>query len=410
VSPSRPRRRQRSVLALVAVAAVAVGAGIGASRLSDQQGFTHEQGVVRHVHPGQSIARVVAASAPGDTVVVHRGSYPRQAMPAAKAEPRVNIVRAPGEAAPTVAGLQFSSGTGGVNIDGLKLQADPRSSSSPQVVEFRRGAQRVRISNSRILGGSFAIKAAGASTYTSDTWAHDVDIVDNEIAYSYVDTVQLDGAVNFTFEHNRIHDPNYAGGQHADGIQSIASRNLVIHRNRFYSTSVHANGPNQGVILGHADPRGAYRTVEDSVVTDNLVYRWPGVGLSFAGTKRTKVANNIAMDSGSGNDCAVGFFTKSSDPTYFRNYDVTFANNVVDRMCVDLADQRPFDVDVNNAVGTGGAGANLVTGNIDAMLDKSLEYRPLAGSPLVDSANTLYAPRGDIDGVRPLDDRGAFER
>jgi hypothetical protein len=396
--------------AVIGVVAVAVAAGVGIPRIADQLGVTHQQRVARHVHPGQSIATAVAAAAPGDTVVVHAGSYPRQTMPAAKAEPRVNIVAAPGEAPPTVAGMQFNSGSGGVNIDGLKLQADSSSSSSPQVVQFQRGAQRVRISNTRILGGSFAIKAAGASTYAPNTWARDVEVVNNEIAYSYVDMVQLDGAVKFTFAGNRIHDPRSANGMHNDGIQGIATRQLVIRGNRFYSTTGHALGPNQGVILGHADDevRG-YRTVEDSVVEGNLVYGWPGTGLAFSGTKRTRIVNNTAMDSGSGSDCAVGFFTKSSDPTYFRNGDVTFANNVTDRMCVNLADQRPFDVETNNAVGRGGAGTNLIIGDIDSMVDKSHGYRPLADSPLIDSANIRYAPRGDIDGVRRLDDRGAFE-
>jgi hypothetical protein len=367
------------------------------------------EAATREVYPGQSIATAVAASAPGDTVVVHAGSYPRQTMPAAKAEPRVNIVAAPGEALPTVAGLQFNSGTGGVNIDGLVFQADSSSSSSPQVVQFTRGSQRVRIANGRLVGGSFALKAGGASTYAPDTWARDVEVVNNEITGAYIDTVQLDGAVNFTFEHNRIHDPKF-GTSHNDGIQAIATRHLVIRGNRFYSTTVHGLGPHQGVMAGHADDTiRAYRTVEDTVVEANLVYGWPGTGFAFSGTKRTRIVNNTAFDSGSGTDCAIGFWTKSKDPVYYRSYNVTFANNVTDRMCVNLADQRPFDVETNNAVGRGGAGANLITGDIDSMVDKSHEYRPLAGSPLIDSANILYAPVGDINGVQPLDDRGAFE-
>src|SRR5829696_4172803 len=55
------------------------------------------EAATRDVYPGQSIATAVAASARGDTVVVHAGSYSRQTMPAAKAEPRVTVVTAPGE-------------------------------------------------------------------------------------------------------------------------------------------------------------------------------------------------------------------------------------------------------------------------------------------------------------------------
>jgi hypothetical protein len=395
---SRLATRPACILGVGLVGALLVGASVA-------------DAATRDVYPGQSIATAVAASAPGDTVVVHAGSYPRQTMPAAKAEPRVNIVAAPGEAPPTVAGMQFNSGTGGVNIDGLVFQAGSSSSSSPQVVQFTRGARRVRIANGRLVGGSFALKAAGASTYAPDTWARDVEVVNNEIAGSYIDTVQLDGAVNFTFEHNRIHDPKF-GTSHNDGIQAIATRGLVIRANRFYSTTVHTLGPHQGMMLGHADDTiRAHRTVEDTTVAANLIYGWPGTGLALAGTRRSRIVNNSALDSGgAGTDCAIGFWTKSKDTAYYNNYNVTFADNVTDRLCRS-ANHAAFDVNTHNAVETGTqyGGANLITGDVDAMVDKAGEYRTRSGTPLVDSANPAYAPAVDIDGIGPLNDRGAFE-
>jgi parallel beta-helix repeat protein len=220
----------------------------------------------------------------------------------------------------------------------------------------------------------------------------------------YIDIVQIDGVRNMTLEDNYIHDPA-VNSDHNDGIQSTASDGLKIQRNIFTARGV--AGPDQGIILGHADPGDpyGYRKVTNTEVVNNLVHHWRGLGIVLGGTDATSVVNNTAYHNGDGTWAGFTMSAKNN-PSVYQNVGAKLANNIFNRMSVGSRSVRPT-IETHNLVRSGGSGTSLLTG--DPLF--SAGYRLKFTSPAINTANPRYAPTIDREKM-PRDrrpDRGAYE-
>jgi hypothetical protein len=91
------------------------------------------------------------------------------------------------------------------------------------------------------------------------------------------------------------------------------------------------------------------------------------------------------------------------------NTELRVWNNILPSLQLDSGDPRPM-FESNNAVGTGGAGAGLITGMVQYVDQR--DYAPVAASPaingaIVDPQTPLVDRRGRLRGAMP--DVGAFE-
>ncbi len=350
---------------------------------------------VHHVYPGSSIGGTVSSASPGDTVIVHGGSYPRQKIAKAFSSP-VTVREATGETA-RVAGFEFANPSSNLNLQGFDI--DPGD--SVQGILFSPNVRDITVSDVKILSGKHGVRfTAGAKA----GWPTNVTVRASEIRNALRDNVQVSGARNVLFENNWIHDPQ-VNGNHNDGIQSIASDGLKIRRNIFAFETPGPRGPNQGIILGRADPAQEGRTVVNSEVTNNLVYQWRGAGITIAGTTNTTVDNNTVWDGGGGSASAFVISAKNQ-PSVFGNTNVRLANNILNKMQLKNGGTRPA-IESHNLVRTGGGGYALLTGDPQF----TTGYRLKSTSPAINTANARYAPTVDRDKL-PRDsqpDRGAYE-
>jgi hypothetical protein len=378
---------------MVALVALAAGGTLVARNLGRESAVT-----TRHVYEGDSIAAAIAASEPGARVVVHEGTYPRQHVARAFSSP-VTVRAAAGEKV-QVAGFHFSRPARNVVLHGFAITAGQRDDG----VLFTDGTRNITVSRARIVGGRFGVRfSAGAFA----GWPRDIRIEESEIAGAYEDNVRISGARDVTLEHNWIHDPR-VNGKHNDGVQAIASNGLSVRRNTFSFTVPGPAGPNQAIILGHADPSRPGRKVVRTDVVNNLIYRWQGVGITLAGTASTRIANNTVYDSGAfGRDITL-LLSAKRNPAQFANTDVRLANNIIERMEVTDGAVRPR-VETHNLVRVGGGGSALVTH--DPLFANGTRYRIGPASPAVDTATRAYAARVDLNLVRRdgRPDRGAIE-
>jgi hypothetical protein len=392
---------------LAGAIAVAAALGPGTARAAD-----------RHVYPGESVPGAVRTAAPGDAVVLHAGSYPQLSLSSEFSAPVV-LKAAAGESV-NVAGFRFS-GARNIRVRGLRINgmvSVGRSSAlrfdnvvvhpgATTVDGFRFSdyASDIVVSGSRILSGRFNVYFWGSSPAA---WPTRIRVQDSELTRAGVDNVQIGGGRDVTLEHNYIHDP-LETSNHNDGVQVIASDGLNLLRNTLATpASALVGGPDQGILLGRADPAEADRRVVNSVVMNNLVHHWRGTGIILAGTDSTLVVNNTSYDNGTDGTWSGLRLTSKDQPADFANTRVRVINNVFNRMSVGNGSARP-DVEAYNLVRSGGAGTGLLTSDPQFVDMTSMRLR--SSSPARDTGTLTSAPANDIDGfLRDARvDRGAAE-
>jgi hypothetical protein len=374
---------------------------------------------VHHVHPSDNLAAIVASAKPADSIVLHGGSYPKQYITTNFAS-TVFIRGAKGETV-NVAGLAISGSNVSISemniIGGLRIFHSAHNVSchgltvtaaeSATAFSLESGAHDVLIARNTILGGSFGIKSFGRPSTSG--WPARIRIMNNDITNAHIDEIQIDGARNSVIGHNNIHDPQ-VNGHHNDGIQVIASDGLRIFDNKIHFNSFdRTGGPNQGIILGHADPPDPARRVTNTVIAGNIIDRWPGTPILLAGGDNTEIFNNTAFDSGwQGHGPAVVITWKRQ--SYFQNRQVKFWNNIFNRLEIDRGAIPPSYCGYNlisEGSGRSACRSHLLTGNPGFIDHSSYRLRATSRARNTGTSN----PRGllrDIDGrLYGKPDRGA---
>jgi hypothetical protein len=373
-----------------------------------------------HVYPGGDLSATVNAARAKDKIVVHGGTYPRATLTKRFAS-QLTIVAAAGESV-TIGGFEIN-GASNVVIDGVRLDSGTRVSNGAHHVSFRRvvasapasdtvfhfesRAHSSSLRGSTVVGGKFGVRFYGGRDPA--TWPAIITVDGNDLSGAHGDEIQVNGGRSVTITRNHIHDLSWNDG-HNDGIQAIAADRLRISRNRLTSASYRGvGGPDQGIILGHSDPRQPGRQVTNTAILGNLIHHWPGTPIILAGTVNTHVVNNTAFHSGDRGEWSALHLTAKRRPSEFQNYGVEIWNNIFNRMTIDDASSQ-ISFCGHNLVWPGGGdpcGMRLLTVN-PRFLDH-VTYRLRPSSP---ATNTGVRRRGtptrDLDGRRyGIPDRGA---
>jgi hypothetical protein len=344
----------------------------------------------RDVYPGQSILAAIDASAPGDTVFVHAGSYPKLTLDKTFAGGKVHVVGEPGT---VIAGVYFPS-VGGYSFEKLTSRV-PNATDSGFYIHGT--SHDIDILNDTIRGGWDGIKVYAAYPDV----ASNILVRDSDVSGAAEDDFHIDGAQTMRIEHNFIHDP-IDNSDHNDGVHSQRSDQLTITRNTFSFQSVAPyDGPNQGIILG-ANPTFPGR-VTNTVISNNVIAHWNGGRpLILSGTTSTQVVNNTFVDDGPGANYAsitlnAQFASSGSD---FQNNDAEIWNNIVNKIYIDSGAAGPAFCDTNLVTNpqSGMSGTNVITAD-PQFIDRTT-YALGSASPARGVALTRAGtPTLDIDGV-----------
>jgi chitodextrinase len=344
----------------------------------------------RDVYPGQSILAAIDASAPGDTVFVHAGSYPKLTLDKTFTGGKVHVVGEPGT---VIAGVYFPS-VGGYSFEKLTSRV-PNATDSGFYIHGT--SHDIDILNDTIRGGWDGIKVYAAYPDV----ASNILVRDSDVSGAAEDDFHIDGAQTMRIEHNFIHDP-IDNSDHNDGVHSQRSDQLTITRNTFSFQSVAPyDGPNQGIILG-ANPTFPGR-VTNTVISNNVIAHWNGGRpLILSGTTSTQVVNNTFVDDGPGANYAsitlnAQFASSGSD---FQNNDAEIWNNIVNKIYIDSGAAGPAFCDTNLVTNpqSGMSGTNVITAD-PQFIDRTT-YALGSASPARGVALTRAGtPTLDIDGV-----------
>jgi hypothetical protein len=332
----------------------------------------------------------VDTSKAGDTVVVHAGTYPFMVL-SDQFTSMVTVKAAAGETV-TLQGIKLYRGSF-LTFQGFTINSGSNSVDDVQVYS---STHDVVIANNDIKGGRFGIHVERES---GQPWPANIDARNNELSNAYVDNVQVSGVRNMSFAYNYDHDPQ-VNGQHNDGIQVIAADGMVIAHNHFTFVGYNGTGgPNQGIILGRADPYEAERYVNDVTVSANLIDHWEGTPIIVAGTSNVKIVNNTAYDSGQGGTWSGLNLTAKNNPAQFDNTGVQIWNNIFNRMTISSGSSWPTYCDYNLVWPGGGntCGASLITSSPQFLDHVDYMLQPL--SPAIGSGiGRTGTPAADLWG------------
>ncbi len=321
---------------------------------------------LREASSTETLEAAVAASRPGDTILLRSGTYGRVVLARSFDGPPVRIRAAAGETA-IVAGfvvagsgyvlgpLRTSAQTtvlGGahdvvaedVDCDLSAFPTDERGVPMSCFV-IRDSAHDVRIARTVVRGGWIGVHVYSGGP--PSTWVRRVTVVDSDIGGCTVDGIHVDGVDTMIVKHNLIHDPQ-ANDWHNDGIQSQASTNLRITRNTFSWTSV-APGRNFGtaIMLGNVVEL-PQRTVSNTYVANNLVARWNGGrALILNGTESTRIVNNTFVDNGDPGAAEPSITIANQGASAGQNLGLEIWNNILESVYLDAGSVPPVFFDTN---------------------------------------------------------------
>jgi chitodextrinase len=353
------------------------------------------------VYSGGDIGAAITSAAPGTTtIVVHSGTYPKLAV-SRQFSSMTSVEAAPG-ASVTIQGIRLN-GAAFLSFSGFNINS---GSNSVENVEVYGAAHDIAITNNRITGGRFGVYVVPAPGVP---WPHDVTVRDNEISAAYIDDMQIDGVKNMIIQHNLIHDPQ-VNGQHNDGIQVIAGDGLTITENTIRFVSYNGSGgPNQGIILGRADPFNAALYVNNVVVSSNLIDHWEGTPIILAGVSNVSVVNNTGYDSGQGGTWSAFDMTAKNDPSHFDNTGVQVWNNIFSRMTIGNGSSSPSYCGYNLVWPSGGNTCGQYLETVDPQFVDHTNYALGSTSPAINSgSNRVGTPPVDMIGTPyGIPDRGA---
>jgi hypothetical protein len=359
-------------------------------------------GATTDVYAGGDIAAAVSSAQAGDSIRVHAGTYPKQALSKAFAA-KTCIEAAPGDFV-TVRGFDLS-GAAKLDVSGFDVAA------SPPDWGFRlgAGAQDIAIHNNLIHGGNYGVKF-----YAPFSWPRNIVVRDNDISHAVLDDVHVDGAESIAIQHNFIHEVDLATNtkEHHDGIQVISGTDVRIAQNTItMTTSPSIDGPNQGIIVGHRDPLPSNRRVSNVLISSNLVHHWAGKGVVLAGVEGAKVVNNTVYENGAGNLKTSQFLMSSkNDAADYQNSSIEVWNNIFGRMWRGEGSTAPVFCGYN-LIWPNSADRCDTIGELaeDPLFAEHHTYRLQPGSPALDSGSSRAGtPTSDIDGLPyGTPDRGA---
>lgn len=390
----RPRSLSRRVLsnerhvagaiALALMGIMAVWTVVVAANASGRSHF------VVNVYADEDLAAAITRASPGDVILVHAGMYTHIRLSSQFAS-RVTVKAAPGETV-TLRGIELNSASF-LTFKGFTIDS---GSSSVDNLLINGATHDIVIAGNRIHGGRFGIYVGGPA----HSWPYNVDVRGNEIFNAYNDDVRVNGVKNMTIADNFVHDPQ-VNGQHNDGFQVIAADKMVLTRNHITFVGYnHTGGPNQGIILGRADPYDASRYVRNITVSANLIDHWEGTPIILAGTSNVKVVNNTAYDSGSHPAWTAFVMTAKNKPAQFDNTGVEVWNNIFNRMTISNGSGWPSYCGYNLLWPGGGdtCGTSLITSNPQFV--DHVAYKLRASSPALSTGvNRQGTPRLDVGGL-----------
>jgi hypothetical protein len=359
-------------------------------------------GATTDVYAGGDIAAAVNSAQAGDSIRVHAGTYPKQALSKAFAA-KTCLEAAPGDFV-TVRGFDLS-GAANLDVSGFDVAA------SPPDWGFRlgAGAQDIAIHNNLIHGGNYGVKF-----YAPFTWPRNIVVRDNDISHAVLDDVHVDGAESIVIQHNLIHDVDLTTNtrEHHDGIQVISGNDVRIAQNTIaMTTSRSVDSANQGIIVGHRDPLPSNRRVSNVFIASNLVHHWAGKGIVLAGVDSAEIVNNTVYDNGAGNLKTNQFLMSSkNDAADFQNSSVEVWNNIFGKMWRGEDSTKPAFCGYNliwpSSTDRCDTVGELAT---DPLFADHHAYRLQPGSPALNSGSSRAGtPTQDIDGTPyGTPDRGA---
>lgn len=389
--------------------------------LDTDAGLLSPTGATHPLAPGDTLAAVLGAAAPGDRVVVQGGSYPAETLTNSFASP-VWIEAAAG-ATPIFHGLTLN-GAGqlifrGIHFDGtvtlqaahdlvfdqIDLDVGARDVSGLEIFNSRGATHDVLVMRSRIAGGARTIFFGGRFGLEV-TWNHHVQFRDNELICGTHNCFQLSGGRDVIIEDNDFHDPQGAG------VLTAGATRIVIARNRMRGGGVMAPAIQLATPGKEWDNYAGveYMISSDITVANNLIVGWGGSGIELDAVRDVKIVYNTIASGAGLHTWARTPHDQQDNVILSGNHEVKLWNNILTSISLDAADPRPM-LESNNLVERGGGGQNLYTGA--ASYDDQLSFVPQAGSPAIDHAmidalTPLVDQRGSVRGPRP--DIGAVER
>lgn len=297
--------------------------------------------------------------------------------------------------------LRAYSTTSDITLDGLDIRSEEGAGS---YMQWDATLWNARKYSGILLQGSKSLVTGNSLTgiYHGIMVMEDSRIVDNVI-----EGFNGDGLRAFSrsiVRGNRVVNSVRTDGNHDDGFQSFARNSipvtgLVIEGNTILEWTGEPDHPLRGPIQGIGLFDGYY---DDLTIQNNIVSNSNYHGITVLGTRRAKIVNNTVVN-------ALG---QTSIYPYIRigsrggatSRDVLLANNVAMSIQGTASAENNVVFISNSAVGTP-----------SVMFENpwTFDYRPKAGSSLVDTADPRFAPSVDILGQpRPggsQPDRGAFE-
>jgi len=392
-------------------------------------------GVVIHIFPGDSFENAAEALVPGDTLIVHSGTYADTG--------RISIQVSGTAAAPVI--------IKGADGETRPVITRPSSASVQNTINVE-GAAYLTIKGLEVIGnGGDGIKLSNVPTNITieDLVIHDIDvginfssnmsgivIRKNDIYNTgifggtgegmYVGCNNNACAVSETIiENNLIHDSLPSTSQ-GDGIEvkpgsyNVIVRNNVIHDMSYPCIMVYGNGPARNIVEGNVlwNCNEAIQAVSDAVVRNNIIFN-SGTGINAAPHVQVPQMDNMTIVNNT-------IYGHSSECLYIRWSGATnmvLANNAVycaGSQAVNAGGLSGADITVRaNYVEGGMSGASIdnvafVSGGsvATALTDVAgFDFWPLDTSVLVGTADSNHMPTIDFNGTTRTNphDVGAYE-
>ncbi len=364
-----------------------------------------------------TIQLALDAAFSGDTIIISTGSYGR--VRTSRTFSSEVMIRPAAGASVTTQGWYFDSGARNIKLTGVTIhEPDVSNQTLGSAIRVTGLTSDLTFDGLTITAGRHGARLESGSITTPSN----IKILNCDISHVFVDGIQISGGLDILVNRNHIHDINIGqeGGKdlHNDGIQAFCGKNIIISQNWIHFNDPPADGPNQGIIVG----RASGSTLQNVAVVNNLVHDWPGTEITVSGVDTVDVFNNTAWDSDT--SCSFAISQPHGPNTNFR-----FANNIIRKLSFSsaigpggtpphLTQPAGSGVYANNLIMTGGdtdAARFTITSdpqfaNPDAFAPATADYSPMPDSPVIDSANSTYAPGDDQRAIpRSLPDIGAVE-
>lgn len=369
-----------------------------------------------YVGPGGSDTNPGTAAAPfatvnkalglcngGETVAVASGTY--NGIRDQKVRTSNVTVVGYGSPLPTITGTGNSGNqalflTGGqyLTFDSLKFAEAVMITDHPTLHQGQQ-AHHISIQNCDLSapGTALTIRSGAHDITLDDSYVHDsangisgpnqpdncnnINITNNVVENFTADAIQFGHWDNVLFEGNVVRyvsDP--ADVIHNDTLQFTGgSQHVIIRKN------VIAHSNDQLILI-----QPAFGAIDDVLVENNLIYDSGAVAIQSQGVTNARFINNTVWFGGLGGLLLRGY--NGLVPN-----DTIVANNVLSSMSYYEGATAAYE-DYNYCA-SGGTGAHDSHGGAPGFIDTVSEnFRPAAGSPLLDAGTATYAPGTDLSG------------